>query len=98
MIRRHRLPQNPHLCVDILWLASSGMAEECRGRVVGEGSTRPYSMFKDYWKYHWVLEVHRHDWLEGLPASLEEKIIAPAEAKVRELQEKRKLIEEPLCM
>jgi hypothetical protein len=61
-----------------------------------EGSTRPYSMFKDYWKYHWILEVHRYDGLEGLLASLEEKVIAPAEAKVRELHEKRKLIEEQL--
>ena len=24
-----------------------------------EGSSRPYSMFKDYWKYEWVLPVYR---------------------------------------
>ena len=35
MIRRHRLPQNPLLCLAILWLASSGMAEDFQGRVVG---------------------------------------------------------------
>jgi Pentapeptide repeats (8 copies) len=46
-----------------------------------EGSTRPYSMFTDLLKYHWVLDVHRYDGLEGLLASLEEKVIAPAEAR-----------------
>ena len=24
-----------------------------------EGSSRPYAMFKDYWKYDWVLPVYR---------------------------------------
>ena len=61
-----------------------------------EGSTRPYSMFKDYWKYSWLLEVHRYEGLQDLLASLEEQVIAPAEAKVSELQEKRRLIEKEL--
>jgi hypothetical protein len=26
-----------------------------------EGSSRPYSMFKDYWKYEWVLPVYRYE-------------------------------------
>ncbi len=54
-----------------------------------EGSTRPYSMFKDYWKYDWVLEVHRYQGLNDLLASLKEKVIAPAEAKVKELEKRR---------
>lgn len=32
-----------------------------------EGSTRPYAMFKDYWKYDWVLPVYRYEGLETLP-------------------------------
>jgi hypothetical protein len=31
-----------------------------------KGSTRPYAMFKDYWKYQWVLEVYRYNGLEEL--------------------------------
>jgi pentapeptide repeat protein len=54
-----------------------------------EGSTRPYSMFKDYWKYDWVLSVHRYQNLNDLLASLREKVITPAEAKVKELEKKR---------
>jgi hypothetical protein len=53
-------------------------------------------MFKDYWKYHWVLAVHRYEGLKELLTSLSEKVLVPAEAKVRELEEKRKLIEEAL--
>jgi Tripartite tricarboxylate transporter family receptor len=29
-----------------------------------EGASRPYSMFKDYWKYDWVLPVCRYEGLE----------------------------------
>jgi hypothetical protein len=50
-----------------------------------EGSTRPYAMFKDYWKYQWVLEAYRYNGLEELLASLEEHVIEPAERKVKEL-------------
>ena len=25
-----------------------------------EGASRPYAMFKDYWKYEWVLPVYRY--------------------------------------
>ena len=46
---------------------------------------RTYSMFKDYRKYPWMLKLHRYDGLEGLMASLQEKVIAPAEAKAKEL-------------
>ena len=49
------------------------------------GADRPYSMFKDHWKYDWVLGVHRYDDLPGLLASLADKVIAPAEAKATEL-------------
>jgi hypothetical protein len=56
-----------------------------------EGSTRPYAMFKDYWKYQWVLEVYRYNGLEDLLASLKEQVIEPAERKAKELAKLRAL-------
>lgn len=38
------------------------------------GPSRPYSMFKDYWKYDWVLPVYRYEGLEPLLATLPEKV------------------------
>src|SRR6516225_7286245 len=61
-----------------------------------EGSFRPYAMFKDYWKYEWVLPVYRYEGLEPLLATLAEKVIAPAEGKVKALAERRRLIEAEL--
>jgi hypothetical protein len=61
-----------------------------------EGSSRPYAMFKDYWKYEWVLPVYRYEGLEPLLATLAEKVIAPAEGKVKALAERRRLIETEL--
>jgi uncharacterized protein YjbI with pentapeptide repeats len=61
-----------------------------------EGSSRPYAMFKDYWKYEWVLPVYRYKGLEPLLATLAEKVIAPPEAKVKALQERRRMIEAEL--
>ena len=60
------------------------------------GSSRPYAMFKDYWKYDWVLPVYRYEGLEQLLATLAEKVIAPAEGKVRTLEERRRMIEAEL--
>jgi hypothetical protein len=57
---------------------------------------RPYAMFKDYWKYDWVLPVHRYDGLNSLLATLADKVIAPAEAKTNQLAEKRRLFEAEL--
>jgi hypothetical protein len=61
-----------------------------------EGSTRPYAMFKDYWKYEWVLPVYRYEGLERLLATLTERVIAPAEGKVKALEERRRIIEAEL--
>ena len=63
---------------------------------VMEGVTRPYAMFPDYWKYSWVLKVYRYENLEGLIAALGDKVIAPAEGKVQELEATRKAIAEEL--
>ena len=61
-----------------------------------EGASRPYAMFKDYWKYDWVLPPHRYEGLETLLTTIAENVIAPAEAKVNALQERRRLIEAEL--
>jgi hypothetical protein len=60
-----------------------------------EGSARPYAMFKDYRKYDWVLPVYRYEGLKPLLATLKEKVIAPAEEKVKDLR--RRLMEEELA-
>jgi hypothetical protein len=56
-----------------------------------EGASRPYAMFKDYRMYDWVLPVHRYEGLDPLLATLAEKVIAPAEEKVKDLR--RRMIE-----
>jgi uncharacterized protein YjbI with pentapeptide repeats len=61
-----------------------------------EGASRPYAMFKDYWKFEWVLPVYRYEGLEPLLATLAENVIAPAERKVRALEERRRMIEAEL--
>jgi uncharacterized protein YjbI with pentapeptide repeats len=50
---------------------------------------REYSMFIDLRKkYHWVLPTHRYRGLEDLLASLEAKVIEPAEQKAQELEKR----------
>ena len=58
-----------------------------------KGPSRPYAMFKDYWKYHWVLAPYWYEGLNLLLDALPDKVIAPAEAKVTALQEQRRIIE-----
>ena len=60
------------------------------------GEERPYSMFKDYWKYDWVLPAHRYDGLDSLLATLADKVIAPAEQKMNDLTDKRQRFEAEL--
>ena len=57
---------------------------------------RPYAMFKDYWKFDWVLPVHRYQGCDELLESLQDKVIAPAEAKMNALAEKRRMFEAEL--
>jgi Pentapeptide repeats (8 copies) len=61
-----------------------------------EGASQPYAMFKDYWKYEWVLPVYRYEGLEPLLATFAEKVIAPAEGKVQALAERRHMFEAEL--
>jgi hypothetical protein len=48
-----------------------------------------YSMFKDFEVYPWVLRAYQYKKLEQLLATLAEKVIAPAEQKVKELTKPR---------
>ena len=50
-------------------------------------------MFKDYWKYPWVLPVHWYEGPERLLATLAEKVIGPAEEKAKALVEQRRMSE-----
>jgi hypothetical protein len=46
-------------------------------------------MFQDLRReYHWVLAVYEYRGLDHLLASLGDKVIVPAEAKVRELEKR----------
>jgi hypothetical protein len=47
-------------------------------------------------RYDWVLPTYRYEALDPLLASLADKVIAPAEAKVKALEEKRRMIEAEL--
>jgi uncharacterized protein YjbI with pentapeptide repeats len=50
----------------------------------------PYSTFKSYWKYDWVLPVHRYGSLDDLLDSVGKDVVEPAIAKALELDRKRK--------
>ena len=53
------------------------------------GSEKDYSMFSDLSKkYHWVLPIHKYNDLNDLLVSLPGGVIAPAEAKARELEKR----------
>ena len=72
-----------------------GLAVPVQPLLLGN-SSRPYAMFRDYWKYDWVLPVYRYEGLEQLLAAIADEVIAPAEGKVKALQERRRMIEEEL--
>ena len=54
-------------------------------------------MFENLRQRHpWILTTHRYDSQMQLIADLGEKVIAPAEAKVKALEERRRMIEAEL--
>ena len=57
---------------------------------------RPFAMFKDLLKYDWMILPYRYESLDRLLATLADKVIAPAEAKMKTLEEKRRIIEAEL--
>ncbi len=52
-----------------------------------EASSSVYGMFQDFLPYPWVLELLQYADLQELMSSLDEKVIARAEVKARELQQ-----------
>jgi len=48
-------------------------------------SADEYDMFEHFKRYPWVLEIYRYKDLDDLLKSLKEKVIAPAEAKAKQL-------------
>jgi uncharacterized protein YjbI with pentapeptide repeats len=54
-----------------------------------EKTDKPYAMFRDYWKYHWVLEPYVYNSSEDMLVSFEEKVVVPAETKFTELERAR---------
>jgi hypothetical protein len=58
---------------------------------------REFAMFSNLqWRHPWVLTTHRYDGPEQLIAELHKKVIAPAEAKAKELGKRRRKIEAEL--
>ncbi len=53
-----------------------------------------YTMFRDFLQYPWVLAPHRYASLADLLANLDERVIAPAEMKAAEIEERRRTIEQ----
>lgn len=54
-----------------------------------EKHAKVYSMFSDYWKFDWVLEVWHYADLADLRAGLLAHVVRPAERKARELTRRR---------
>lgn len=53
-----------------------------------QASADEYGMFEHFKRYPWVLEIHRYKNLDDLLESLGQKVIAPAEAKAKELEKR----------
>jgi hypothetical protein len=55
-----------------------------------QGTQQPYSMFQDYWKYSWILELKRYRNETSLMADFAPTVTGPAEAKALELMQMKK--------
>jgi uncharacterized protein YjbI with pentapeptide repeats len=53
-----------------------------------QGSSEEYGMFRDFKSYPWVLPIYRYKDIHEVVASLPEKIISPAEAKIKQQRQK----------
>src|SRR5207245_10540930 len=54
------------------------------------GTRRLYNMFPEFKQYHYVLPGYRYNGLADLRATLQEKVIKPAEEKAKELERQQK--------
>lgn len=53
-----------------------------------EGSSEEYGMFRDFKSYPWVLPIYHYKDIHEVVASLPEKVISPAEAKIMQQRQK----------
>ena len=74
------IPDNPSLPIQPVLLSSQD----------------PYAMFGDFLDYPWVLKPYQYNLLDDLLASLKEKVVSPAIAKAKELEERRKAIDQEM--
>lgn len=74
---RHIVPELPSLPVQPIILSSQ----------------YEYAMFEHFTNFHWVLTPYRYKSTDDLLASLEERVINPAVAKAKEIEERRKAFE-----
>ena len=51
-------------------------------------SQREYGMFEHFTKFPWVLPTYHYQTTDGLLASLQTKVIEPAEQKAQELEKR----------
>jgi len=56
-----------------------------------------YAIFQDFLLYPWVLEPYRYKSLDELLGSLEDKVLDPAIDSAREIEKKRKAIEQGMA-
>src|SRR5215475_3755580 len=61
-----------------------------------ESTDKAFGTLSDFMDYAWFLRPYRYSTLDSLLASLQVAVITPAEDKARELDERRKAIEEEL--
>ena len=52
-------------------------------------SSLEYSMYEHFRRYPWVLDEYQYDDLDDLRTALEEKVIAPAETKAKNIAASR---------
>jgi hypothetical protein len=53
-----------------------------------------FSLCADHRNYHWILPIYRYTGLDALLTALPKQVIAPAEAKAREVRWLRRVEEE----
>ena len=91
----HSARAQPYPSRAIRWIVPFAVGSSATTLLL-EGASRPYAMFKDYWKYEWVLPVYHYEGIEPLLATIAERVIAPAEGTVKALEKKRRRIEAEL--
>lgn len=69
---------------------------DLEGADLREADLKAAKFHKTDLRYDWVLPVHRYEGLENLLAAIVEKVIAPAEVKLKALEERRRAVDAEL--